>query len=98
MRDNKRPVKADLRQCGNLEEDADLVAFIYRDEIYNKNDETNKGILEFIIDKHRNGAIGMLPMRFHHETMGIADDGEQTKKKGDRLGKETSKAFKYTHN
>jgi len=73
MRDNKRPVKADLRQSGNLEEDADLVAFIYRDEVYNKNDDTNKGKMEFIIDKHRNGAIGMLPLDFRKEIMGIED-------------------------
>jgi len=74
MRDDKRPVKADLRQSGNLEEDADLIAFIYRDEVYNKNDENNKGVLELIVDKHRNGPIGMIPMHFHKETMGI-DDG-----------------------
>jgi len=87
MRDDKRPRKADLRQSGNLEEDADLVAFIYRDEIYNKNEDTNKGILEFIVDKHRNGPIGTLMMRFRKETMGIFADGEQAKEEGDRLGK-----------
>ena len=87
MRDDKRPRKADLRQSGNLEEDADLVAFIYRDEVYNKNDDTNKGIIEFIVDKHRNGPIGTLLMRFRKETMGITADGEQAKKKGNGLGK-----------
>lgn len=73
MRENKRPRKSDLRQSGNLEEDADLVAFIYRDEVYNKDDESNKGVMEFIIDKHRNGPIGMIPMKFRKETMGIND-------------------------
>jgi len=86
MRDDKRPRKADLRQSGNLEEDADLVAFIYRDEVYNKNEEANKGILEFIVDKHRNGPIGTLMMRFRKETMGIFADGEQAEKKRDGLG------------
>ena len=87
MRDDKRPRKADLRQSGNLEEDADLVAFIYRDEVYNKNEEANKGLLEFIVDKHRNGPIGTLMMRFRKETMGIIADGEQAEKKRDGLGK-----------
>ena len=73
MREDKRPRKADLRQSGNLEEDSDLVAFIYRDEVYNKNDESNKNRLEFLIEKHRNGAIGMLPMTFRKEIMEITD-------------------------
>lgn len=95
MREDKRPNKADLRQSGNLEEDADLVAFIYRDEVYNKNRDDNKGQMEFIIDKHRNGAIGMLPMLFTKETMRIEDGGmghgEQTEEKGNRLGAKVSK-------
>lgn len=75
QRENKRPVKADLRQSGNLEEDADLIAFIYRDEIYNKDDESNEGMLEFIVDKHRNGPIGTLMMQFYENTMRIKDYG-----------------------
>jgi len=98
MRDDKRPRKADLRQSGNLEEDADLVAFIYRDEVYNKNEETNKGLLEFIVDKHRNGPIGTLMMKFRKETMGITVDGEQTEKKGDRLGKTVGEIAKQELN
>jgi len=73
QRDNKRPVKADLRQSGNLEEDADLIAFIYRDEIYNKNDDSNKGRMEFIIDKHRNGPVGIINLRFNEDLMEIWD-------------------------
>jgi len=98
MRDDKRPRKADLRQSGNLEEDADLVAFIYRDEIYNKNEEANKGILEFIVDKHRNGPIGTLMMRFRKETMGIVADGEQAEKKRDGLGTPIGKIAKQELN
>lgn len=57
---NKRPTLADLRQSGNLEEDADMVMFLYRDELYNP-DTKNKGVLEQIIRKNRNGMIGTLP-------------------------------------
>ena len=67
MRDDKRPMLADLRQSGNLEEDADLVLFLYRDELYNR-DTKNKGELEFIIRKHRNGSIGTVITRFEEVT------------------------------
>jgi len=73
QRDDKRPMKADLRQSGNLEEDADLIAFTYRDELY-KPDADNDGGLELIIRKHRNGPIGTLPMRFNKVTMLIEDE------------------------
>ena len=73
QRDNKRPVKSDLRQSGNLEEDADLIGFIYRDEIYNKDDDSNKGRMEFIVDKHRNGPVGVINLRFNENLMEIAD-------------------------
>ena len=73
QRDNKRPVKSYLRQSGNLEEDADLIGFIYRDEIYNKDDDSNKGRMEFIVDKHRNGPVGVINLRFNENLMEIAD-------------------------
>lgn len=57
---NKRPGLADLRQSGNLEEDADVVMFLYRDELYNP-ETKNKGEMEQIIRKNRNGMIGTLP-------------------------------------
>ncbi len=67
LRDNKRPVMSDLRQSGNLEEDADLVVGLYRDEYYNK--ETRfKNLLEFIILKHRNGPPGTVTLRFDDPT------------------------------
>ncbi len=67
MRDNKRPIMSDLRQSGNLEEDADLVVGLYRDEYYNK--ETNaKHLMEFIILKHRNGPPGVVTLRFDDPT------------------------------
>jgi Replicative DNA helicase len=66
-RPSKRPVMSDLRQSGYLEEDADLVAFLYRDEVYNPNTEF-KNVMEFIIRKQRNGSIGTIPLTFESET------------------------------
>jgi replicative DNA helicase len=72
-RDNKRPVMSDIRQCGNLEEDADFVVGLYRDEYYNK-DTKDKGKLEFIILKQRNGPTGTTILKFNAETNQIRDD------------------------
>lgn len=66
-RDNKRPIMSDLRQSGNLEEDADYVVGLYRDEYYNK-DTQHKGLMEFIILKARNGPVGTLTVKFVPET------------------------------
>lgn len=66
-RDNKRPMMSDLRQSGNLEEDADFVIGLYRDDYYNK--ETKyKDFLEFIILKARNGPVGTISLRFNPES------------------------------
>lgn len=72
-RDNKRPVMADLRQCGNLEEDADFIIGLYRDDYYNK-DSREKGKMEFIILKHRNGPTGTIMLGFDGSTAQVKED------------------------
>lgn len=71
-KENPRPILSDLRESGSIEQDADIVAFLYREDYYKKaedakNDQEQISDLEFIIAKHRNGATGKIPLRFKRD-------------------------------
>ena len=66
LRENKRPIMSDLRESGSIEQDADIVMFLYRDDYYNKAaaEQTDTSITELIIGKHRNGGTGTIELLF----------------------------------
>ena len=66
MRAEKKPQLSDLRESGSIEQDADIVMFLYRDEYYN-HDTENQNIAELIIAKNRNGATGVVRLQFEKE-------------------------------
>ncbi len=73
QRHDKRPILSDLRESGSIEQDADLVMFVYRDEYYNPEDTESAGIAEVILSKHRNGATGSEKLAFQKRYAKFAD-------------------------
>lgn len=80
MREDKRPILSDLRESGQIEQDADLIAFLYRDDYYHQR-SAEKNIMEVILAKHRNGPIGTVKLGFRSE-VGRFFDLRETSSRG----------------
>lgn len=87
-REDKRPIMSDLRESGSIEQDADIVSFLYRDDYYNKEARTddNTGISEFIIGKHRNGPTATIELLFKRDTSTFLSYHKEPEKKGEANG------------
>ncbi|MCL4158626.1 UNVERIFIED_CONTAM: hypothetical protein GTU68_000414, partial [Idotea baltica] len=84
-RQDKRPIMADLRESGAIEQDADIISFVYRDEVYNP-DTPDKGISEVILSKHRNGEVGTVRLGFQAEFTRFVNLEENSEDNYDFLG------------
>jgi len=85
-REDKRPIMSDLRESGSIEQDADIVGFLYRDDYYNKESRTedNNSLSEFIIGKHRNGPTANIELLFKKNTSTFLNLRKEQKKVDDK--------------
>jgi len=86
QRPDKRPILSDLRESGAIEQDADLVGFLYRDEYYNGDESEHPGIAELILAKHRNGPIGTVRLAFLSHYPKFADPAREERPIEQRAG------------
>jgi replicative DNA helicase len=86
QRPDKRPILSDLRESGQIEQDSDLVGFIYRDEYYNREDSDDPGVAELIVAKHRNGPTGTVRLAFLEHYPSFANLSRQEKPVEQRPG------------
>jgi replicative DNA helicase len=88
QRPDKRPILSDLRESGQIEQDSDLVGFIYRDEYYNREDTDDPGVAELIIAKHRNGPTGVVRLAFLEHYPSFTNLARQERPVDQRPGEE----------
>jgi len=72
QRADKRPILSDLRESGSIEQDADIVLFVHREDMYDENTE-RKNIADIMVAKHRNGPVGTVSLFFHKELTQFRD-------------------------